>query len=216
MAREVQQHIFLVDDDPVALKSLYQMLKSLEVTIRCFPDSGECLEQLNSHRCDLLIASQEMHKISGIEVLKHARRLNPDLPVMIISGSCDVATVVEAMKAGAEDFLEKPLSKKTLIQKVKSILQENSMPLDTCGRGLLSQTEMRVLKLVAQSKTSSEIAGLLHRSHRTIQVHRARLLHKLNVRNSVALVSKALKMGLVDVEPGRKKGKTIRRPVKKR
>ena len=214
MARKVKQHIFLVDDDPITLKSLHWMLKSLGVTIRCFSDPGKCLEKLGSHRCDLLIASQEISEISGIELLRRARRLNPGLPVLIISSRSDIPTAVEAMKAGVEDFLEKPLSKNILLQKVKLILQENSTHSDTCGRELLSQAEIRVLRLVAESKTSSEIARLLHRSYRTIQVHRASLLRKLKAKNSVALIRQAQAMGLIDKEPGRGKGKTIRKPGK--
>jgi len=216
MARKVKQHIFVVDDDPITLKSLHWMLKILGVTISCFSDPVRCLEQLGSRRCDLLIANQEMSEISGIELLRRVKHLNPGLPVLIISDCSNITTVVEAMKAGAKDFLNKPLSKKVLLQKVKLILQENVTPSDTCGGQLLSHAEMRVLQLVADSKTSSEIARLLHRSYRTIQVHRASLLRKLNAKNSVALVRQAQMMGLIDTETGREGGKTIRKPRKKR
>jgi two-component system response regulator FixJ len=135
---------------------------------------------------------------------------------MVSWSSSNIQTAVEAMKAGAEDFLDKPLSKNILLWKVKSILQEKTSPSDTCDGELLSHAEMRVLRLVAESKTSSEIARLLHRSYRTIQAHRASLLRKLNVKNSVALIRQAQVMGLIDTEPDRGEGKTIRKSKKKR
>ena len=75
---------------------------------------------------------------------------------------------------------------------------------------------MRVLRLVAESKTSSEITRLLHRSYRTIQVHRASLLQKLNAKNPVALIRRALEMRLINAELSRKGDKTTRKSKKKR
>jgi len=216
MAHKVKQHVFLVDNNQTTLKSMNWMLKTTGMTISCFSDPDKCLEQLGSRRCDLLIANQELPEMDGIKLLRRAKYLNPGLTVLIISSCSDIPTVVESMKAGAEDFLKKPLSKKSLLQKVKLILQENGIPSDPYGGQVLSHAEMRVLKHVADGKTSPEIARLLHRSYRTIQFHRARLLRKLSVKNSVALVQKAQAMGLISVEPNQGARKTTRKSKKKR
>lgn len=114
---------------------------------------------------------------------------------MVISGYGDVPTAVEAVKAGAVDFLEKPLDKKSFIRKVKSILSENGnhKPL---GKPL-TQSEQRVLKLVLDGKSNREIAGLLSRSQRTIEAHRGHVMQKLGAESVVDLVRRAAMMGLV-------------------
>ena len=118
---------------------------------------------------------------------------------MIITGYGDVPTAVEAIKAGAADFIEKPLDKKSFVRKVKSLLPENGNH-KHLGKSL-TKSEERVLKLVLNGKNNQEIASLLSRSRRTIEVHRANMMHKLGVENLVDLVKQAAAMGLIGL-PG--------------
>ncbi len=105
---------------------------------------------------------------------------------------------VTAIKAGAVDFIEKPLDKKSFLWKVKSILQQNTFNDSYKGKPL-TESEMIVLKLVITGKSNKEIAYLLHRSVRTIEVHRSHLMRKLDVDNIVDLVKRAAMMGLVEL-----------------
>jgi PAS domain S-box-containing protein len=88
--------------------------------------------------------------------------------------------------------------RETLAQKTNSVLQQNTH-LDSQASQLLTETEMKILRLIIKGKSNREIAKLLHRSRRTIENHRAHLMKKLSVDNSIELVKEAIKMGLVDL-----------------
>jgi len=96
------------------------------------------------------------------------------------------------------DFIEKPLDKKSFLWKVKSILQQNTFDDSYKGKPL-TESEIIILKLLITGKSNKEIAYLLHRSVRTIEVHRSHLMRKLDVDNVVDLVKRAAMMGLVEL-----------------
>jgi len=97
------------------------------------------------------------------------------------------------------DFIEKPLGKQAFIQKVRSILQ-GSTPATGGPREPLTRTEMGVLRLIIDGKSNREIADLLHRSVRTVEVHRARIMYKLGAGKLIDLIKLTAAMGLVSPE----------------
>jgi two-component system response regulator FixJ len=139
-----------------------------------------------------------MPGMNGIELLTEAKHLAPWLPVLIVTGYGDIPTAVAAVKAGALDFIEKPLETETFLRKVKSLMKRNPV-LDFMKDKPLTKNEVRILRLVIEGKSSKEISGLFHRSIRTIEVHRASIMHKLGVDNLVDLVKRAAVMGLIDL-----------------
>jgi len=191
------RHIFLVDDELKVRQVVAEALEQLSARVTCFPFASDCLEQLSSHKCDLLITDLRIPEMDGIELLRHARLVAPWVPVLIITGYGDVPTAVEAIKAGAADFIEKPLDKKDFVQKVKSLLPENGNH-KHLGEPL-TQSEQRVLNLVLSGKSNKEIADLLNRSTRTIEVHRARIMRKFGADSLVDLVKRAAVTGLVEL-----------------
>ena len=157
------------------------------------------MAKLRSHECNLLITDLKMPEMDGIEVLKEVKRLAPWVPVLVISGYGNIPTAVRAIKAGAVDFIEKPLDKVGLVRTVESMLSE----IDSTDRSLgkpLTQAETTILQLVIDGKSSKEIARLLHRSRRTVEGHRSHLMHKLNAENLLDLVKRVVSMGLIDVK----------------
>lgn len=198
MPNNAKQHIFFVDDEPKLREVVGETLEELGLKVSCFASATDCLEQLGSKRCDLLITDVKMPEMDGMELLSKARRLAPWLPILVITGYGDIPMAVTAIKAGAVDFIEKPLDKKSFLWKVKSILQQNTF--DDSYRGKpLTESEMKVLKLIIDGKSNKEIAHILHRSVRTIEVHRGHLMSKLDVDNVVDLVKRAAMMGLVEL-----------------
>jgi two-component system response regulator TtrR len=117
----------------------------------------------------------------------------------MITGYGDIPTAVKAMKAGAADFIEKPLDKKNFVRKIRSILQKNVATHPDLADSL-TRNEARILQLIIRGKSNKEIANILHRSERTIEVHRAHLMHKLGVDNVIDLIKRVASMGLVDLE----------------
>jgi len=204
MLNNAKQHIFFVDDEPKVREVVSETIEQLGVKVSCFACAADCLEQLGFQRCDLLITDVKMPEMGGMELLAKARRLAPWLPILVMTGYGDIPMAVTAIKAGAVDFIEKPLDKKSFLWKVKSILQQNTFDDSYIGKPL-TESEIKVLKLIINGKSNKEIAYLLHRSVRTIEVHRSHLMRKLDVDNVVDLVKRAAMMGLVELPAKQKR-----------
>jgi len=196
MSNIAKRHIFVVDDEVGVCQAIRGTLQQYGAEVTCFDRAAECLEHLPSRRCDLLITDLRMPEMDGMELLKRIVSLTPTTPVVILTGYGDIPTAVKALKAGAVDFVEKPPHKESFVDKIESILQEstNNNRLGT----RLSKREREVLRLVVEGKTNKEIATLLSRSTRTIEVHRSHIMHKLGVKNVIELVKWTAGMGMVD------------------
>jgi FixJ family two-component response regulator len=199
MANIVEKHIFFLDDEPTVREVVRETLEDSNFKVSCFESPTECLAQLRSQKCHLLITDLKMPEKDGIELLMDIQHLAPWVPVLMITGYGDIPTAVKAMKAGAADFIEKPLDKKNFVRKIRSILQKNVATHPDLGTSL-TRNETKILQLIINGMGNKKIANLLHRSARTIEVHRAHLMHKLGVDNLVDLVKRVASMGLVDLE----------------
>ena len=198
MKRIAEQHVFIVDDEPKVLEVVCETLGSLGIRISCFSSASTCLEQLQSQRCDLLIADLKMPEMDGIELIKRAKLFVPWLPVLVITGYGSVPVAVEAMQSGAVDIAEKPLVKPDFLRKIKAMLQQSEDPNTWMGDSL-TRREIELLLLILDGKTNREMATVLKCSRRTVEIHRANLMKKFGVKNVVGLVKRAVAMGLVDL-----------------
>ncbi|MHC4144954.1 MAG: response regulator transcription factor [Planctomycetota bacterium] len=207
MTNAPEQHVFIVDGELEALQAVCKTLASLGAEITCFVNPGRCLERLRAQKCDLLIAELKIPEMDGIELVTNAKRVAPWVPVLVITGHGDVPAAVRAIKAGAVDFIEKPLDKGSLVKTVKSILQKGTAPNGYVDKPL-TWTENTILKLVIDGKSNREISELLGLSVRTIEVHRANMMEKLGVNNLLDLIKRAIALGLVDVPANQEPGET--------
>ncbi len=205
MADIVEQHIFFLDDEPEIRDVVKETLEGPDIKVTCFACPLECLAQLRSQKCDLLIADLRMPEKDGLELLTDVKQIIPHLPVLMITGYGDVPTAVKAIKGGAVDFIEKPLVKEDFLQKVRSILQQSAAAVMATGEPL-TRAEMSVLRLVVEGRSNGEIADFLHRSQRTVEVHRAAVMHKLGVNSLVDLIKTGAAMGLVDLKTKQQPG----------
>jgi len=182
------KHIFFVDDEASVRKAVRRTLQRPGWKVTCFSGAVNCLAALRRSDCDLLITDVNMPGMDGIELLKQAKRLRPTLPVLIVTGYGNIPLAVRAVKAGALEFMEKPLDRQTLLAAVEAALRSHVNP--DCTR-LLTKTERQILELIVAGKHNRRIAELLGRSVRTIEDHRNHIMHKLNVDNVIDLVKKA-------------------------
>ena len=196
MERNSETTIFFVDDEPQICKAVKQTLDQLEnCRIFCFEDAASCLMELRVEDCDLLITDVNMPGMNGIMLLEHVRKVRPQMPVLLVTGYGDIPMAVKAMKAGAMDFIEKPLNESTFMPAVEAALAKTRSA-DRLSLDMLTRSEIRILKLIGEGKSNKEIAQHLRRSVRTVENHRYRLMHKLGVNNAVELLKKAIRMGL--------------------
>lgn len=201
MLKIAERHVFVVDDEVRVLEAIGETLGTLGIEVACFVHPAKCIERLRCEKCDLLIADLRMPEMDGIELLTNVKHHHPWVPVLIVTGYGDIPSAVRAIKAGAEDFIEKPLDKGNLLRMVESILLDSDPANTSVGRPLTA-IQTRVLKLIVNGKSNREIADILNRSVRTVEVHRAHMMEKLGVKNLLDLVKRVAELGLVDL-PGR-------------
>ena len=197
MTSNLKAHIFVVDDDPTMLEVVSLMLKSAKFDCTCFTNASDCLQQLHmlTQGCHLLITDVKMPGKDGIELLTEAKRIAPWLPVLVMTSYGDIPMSVQAVKAGAFDFIEKPLEIDTFLTVVESALKQDDLTDSIIGK-TLTKTEKIVLCLILQGRSSRKIGQILHRSIRTVEEHRSHIMHKLDVDNVVDLVKRTTAMGL--------------------
>jgi two-component system response regulator FixJ len=198
MVNTAEQHVFFLDDDPEVRNAVRRILRGIGIKVSCFGDPATCMAKLRSQKCNLLITDLRMPGTDGFEVLEEVKHLTPWVPVLVISGYGDIPAAVRAVKAGAVDFIEKPLDKAGFIRRIKLILGEIDSADVSLGKPL-TQAEIGVLGLVIDGKSSKEIARMFHRSTRTIEGHRSHIMHKLNAGNLLDLLKRVAAMGLVDL-----------------
>ena len=191
-------HIFFVDDEPKVRMVVRKTLERVGVNVSCFANPDDCLAHLETLPCDLLITDVKMPEKDGIELLVEARKQRPWLPVLVVTGFGDVPMAVRALKEGATDFIEKPLDREAFLETVKTLLEQHSKRNAVVNHDL-TKTEMRILRLILEGKNNREIAATLHRSPRTVEVHRSHVMHKMGASNIVELLRRAADMGLFDM-----------------
>ena len=199
MTNGVTRHIFFVDDESGIRETVHKTLKGPDTEVSCYASAGDCLEQLRAKKCDLLITDVRMPGMDGLELVAQAKRIAPWIAVVVVSGYGDIPMAVRALRAGAVDFLEKPLTKQGLLSAVESALTQNSAAADPDVGKELTKAERRVLHFILDGKSNRETALILHRSEKTIEVHRNHIMRKLGVDNVVGLIKRAAAMGLMDL-----------------
>ena len=192
------QRICVVDDDVTVLEAIRMTLEQVGAETRCFSEGPACLQALGSGRCDLLIADVKMPGISGLELLREVERVVPCLPVLLVTGYGDVPMAVDAMKAGAADFMEKPLEMNSFLTTVESAIS-GSRGAPRRADEVLTRVELEVLRSLLAGKTTREIAKLRHRAVRTIEDERARIMRKLGARSVAELLKLVANVRLPDV-----------------
>ncbi len=202
MAKKYKAHIFIVDDDSCICDLVSLTLEGMGYKCSCFEDADSCLERLAVDKCDVLLTDVRMPEKGGIELLVEVKRSLPWLPVLMITSYADIPMSVEAVKAGAFNFIEKPLDGQMLLDAVETALRESDLTNILKGK-LLTKTEAVILNLILQGRSNRGIAHILHRSVRTIEDHRNHIMRKLDVDNVVDLVKRATAMGMVKLPQGK-------------
>ena len=190
-----QPHVFFVDDDPATRKTLDRTVRQQGIKVTCFDHGADCLDSLTETRCDLLITDLKIPEMNGLELLTRAKAIYPWLPVLIVTGYGDVPTAVQAMNCGAADIIEKPLDRDTIVEVTKSLLSQTLQFSELIGKPL-TKTETLILHHVMEGKSSKEIARIFHRSLRTVEIHRQRIMEKFGVNNVVQLARAVSDMGV--------------------
>lgn len=196
MSEPKKKIIFFIDDEPQVRKAVSKTLSQIDnVRVVALVDAESCLTELRRIKCDIVITDVNMPDMDGIALMKRIRELRPQMPILIITGYGDVPMAAKAFKAGAVDFIEKPLTEESLLPAVRAAI-DSLPPDDTPDINLLTKTEVKILRQIGTGKSNKQIALDIDRSIRTVENHRHRLMQKLSVKNAVELTKVAINMGL--------------------
>lgn len=169
-------------------------LPTQDVSVTGFSRYQDCVDRLTTSPCDVLILDLESCEPEGIAALERMRRMAPWIAIVAVVGQAAIPCAVKAIKAGASDCLDKPVRSDRLLAAVGLHLGRAEAAPRRRTRALTSM-EIRILQLILAGRTSQEIATELHRSKRTIDVHRKNLMAKLQVDDLVGLIKRAIEMG---------------------
>jgi RNA polymerase sigma factor (sigma-70 family) len=188
--------VFVVDDDPRMRDSLRWLLSAANLAVETYASAEEFLNVADASRGGCLVLDVSMPGMSGLLLQQELATREVSIPIIFITAYGDVGLAVRAGRAGAADFISKPYDDRVLLQRIREVLdagrEKSSEDMEGAGfsAGLeaLTPREREVLTLIVAGRTSKEIARELGVSHRTIDVHRARLKRKLGVDSVAALV----------------------------
>ena len=199
--------VHVIDDDAEVRQSLAFLLSTVGLAVRVHPSATAFLATLPDVQEGCIVTDVRMPGIDGIELQRRLKAQGIALPVIVITGHGDIALAVDAMKAGAVDFVEKPFDDDVLIGAIKTALSRGRRQ-DTERRSarsavrerlkLLSERERQVLDGLVAGKPNKIIAHDLGISPRTVEIYRANVMTKMQADSLSALVRMALQDGADD------------------
>lgn len=190
--------VHIVDDDEAVRQSLAFMLGSAGFPVRVYESAAVFLAELEPSQCGCLITDIRMPDITGLELLHRIKDSLPLLPAIVITGHGDIPLAVEAMKAGAADFVEKPFDEEALLSTVKAALEKThgasggELPAIMARLGTLSERERQVLEGLVGGQANKVIAAAHGISPRTVEVYRANVMAKMQAKSLSELVRMAI------------------------
>ena len=196
--------VFLVDDDPSALRAVRRLLVGAGFDVDGYSDPEEFLLRHDREMPGCLLLDLAMPRLDGLRVQEALRASGCDRPVIFLTGHADVPATVQAMKAGANDFLTKPVSRDILVGAVQAALERDRRERQLRAEmrairnrlGTLTPREHEVFMHVVTGRLNKQIAGDLGIAEKTIKVHRARVMEKMGTRSLAELVRTADRLAI--------------------
>ncbi len=201
--------IHIVDDDESFRGAISRLLKASGYEVADYESATSFLRAIADAKAGCLLLDVLMPSFGGLQLQEELARLSHDWPIIFMTGHGDIPTSVRAIKAGAEDFLSKPVSKETLLEAIKRALaryagiRESQDQLNSFRSliATLTPREGEVFSLMARGKLNKQIAHLLGTSERTVKAHRHMVMQKLQVQTFAEAVSIAERVGLLTTTP---------------
>ncbi len=205
MPDEIAAEVIIVDDDPSVQRALKRLLTVHRLPARVYGSAQEFLDQgISVSPCGCLLLDIEMPGINGLELQAQLRKRGFRLPIVFITGHGTVPMSVEAMKQGAMDFVQKPFDSPNLIEIIRKAIarsRQNAIEQQECldleqRLESLSQREREVFRFVIAGFLNKQIAFELGIAEKTVKVHRARVMEKMQANSLAELVQLAEKLRL--------------------
>lgn len=194
--------IHVVDDDPGMRKALARLLRAEGYEVRLFGNAGDLLSCCSAEEINCLLLDVSMPGLTGLELQRRLVRCGATIPIVFLTGHGDIPMTVNAVKAGAVDFLTKPVDESVLLKAVRCALADavaRKSDRDEATRaaarfGRLTPREREVMDGVVSGKPNKIIASELGTCEQTIKVHRGRVMEKMGVGSLAELIRVASRL----------------------
>ena len=194
--------VFVVDDDVSVRESLELLVRNAGWQPETFESAQEFLARPRPQVPSCLVLDLSLPGVTGLDLQKQVSTERPDMPIIFITGHGDVPKSVQAMKAGAVEFLVKPVSQELLLGAIRQALERSRTALSREAEmqelrkryALLSPREREVMALVVAGRLNKQIGGELDISVITVKTHRGKVMHKMKADSLADLVNMAAKL----------------------
>jgi RNA polymerase sigma factor (sigma-70 family) len=202
--------VHVVDDDASFRAAIERRLKKAGYAVAIYPSAQQLLDHLpDEGEPGCILLDVRIPDLSGPELQDRLGKVGSTLPIVFLTGYADVPTTVRTIKAGAEDFLTKPVSSEQLLRAIEQAFVRHEVSrgvkrkLDTLRELLarLTPRERQVFEHVVRGKINKQIAQQLGATERTIKAHRHRVMEKMKVQSLAELVSLAERLGILASAP---------------
>ena len=188
--------VHIIDDDEALRRSLERALRSAGYATRVYATVPQFLKDASTLADGCILLDVVMPSMNGLQLLARLNQMGVSLPVIVMTGRSDVATAVAAMKAGAVDFLIKPIAVDRLVATIESASKSRRQTQEDAGAAKriaqLTPREREVLNSLVNGRSNKLIAHELGLSVRTVELHRANMMHRLGVRQLAEAVRLAV------------------------
>jgi FixJ family two-component response regulator len=199
MPSELEQVVYVVDDDTDVREGVGALLESIGLQVVALSSTAEFLAQKRADRPSCLVLDVRLPGLSGLDFQAELAKAQMDIPIVFITGHGDIPMSVKAMKAGAVEFLTKPVREQDLLDAVRVALERDRARLDTQIQtqslrfryDSLTDRERQVMRLVCAGLMNKQVAAEMGVSEVTVKVHRHNVMKKLEARSFADLVRMA-------------------------
>jgi FixJ family two-component response regulator len=199
-----QPVVFVVDDDTAVLRAIERLLRAHGFNARPFSSPGPFLRAIDPSISGCILLDLSLPEVTGLDVQKQLIAAGNYQPIVFLSGYGTIRASVQAMKAGAIDFIEKPFEESLLLATVERAIERDraqrarriESEVYAARLGLLTPRERQVLGHVIAGRLNKQIAARLGTAEKTIKVHRARVMYKMSVRSVAELTRVADFIGI--------------------
>ena len=197
---EIQQTVYVVEDDEAVRDSLELLLKSDSKPVKTYESANAFLKDYSDKMAGCIVLDIRMPGMDGMELQKKLNDKHSILPIIFVTGHGDVPMAVDAMKEGAVDFIQKPYREEALLEKIEAALeqdQEQRKSLDEKQEIIrrvksLTPREREIMDRMIAGQANKVIAIELEISQRTVEIHRSRVMHKMGTHSLAHLVRMVL------------------------
>ena len=197
--------VHIVDDDASFRNAIGRLLRASGYEVALYESGAQLLKSPPGPQPGCILLDMRMPGLSGLELQERLLKLDVILPIVFLTGHGDISTSVQAMKAGAEDFLTKPVSRATVLESIERALaryralreQRDQISGLRALVSCLTAREREVFSLIVRGKLNKQIAFELGTSERTVKAHRHAVMEKLKVQSFAEAVSIAERLGML-------------------